>query len=172
MGSWWRRLLVSADLPSPVTVGWSGIYSSRISKWFLNKSMSPLFSLLRFSGRRWNIWALLLTQRKNLPGFSDTGWCFPYHRFWNHNHASPAFNRSIAEVLARDQHLANLPDEYYLVLLSPSFLWVKLELLQFVPIAQLLELDVLYPAHQVPVDWLQLINTGLVWRGPQLRAVI
>ena len=51
--------MVSADLPSPVTVGWSGMDSSRISKWFLNKSMSPLFSLLRFSGRRLNIWAPL-----------------------------------------------------------------------------------------------------------------
>ena len=122
--------MVSADLPSPVTVGWSGIDSSRISKWFLNKSMSPLFSLLRFSGRRLNIWAPLTPSDLSLAFLTLDGAALTTD--FGITTLPLLLSPEVKLKLKPETNpwcLANLPDEYYLVTLSPSFLGVKLELL-------------------------------------------
>ena len=43
---------MSAALPSPVTVGWSGMLDKKISRWFLKWSTCSEFILLNFSGSR------------------------------------------------------------------------------------------------------------------------
>ena len=71
MGSWCMRLLDLAALPSPVTVGCSGMDDRRTFKWFLKRSTCSLFMLLICSAKRLNIWAPLTLKDLSL-GFITT----------------------------------------------------------------------------------------------------
>ena len=73
MGSWCKRLLDSAALPSPVTVGWSGMDDRKTSKWFLKNSTWSVFMLLMFSGKRLNIWAPLTPKDFSLAFLTADG---------------------------------------------------------------------------------------------------
>ena len=73
MGSWWRRLLDSEALPSPVMVGWSGMDDRKTSKWFLKWSTWSVFILLSVSGKRLNIFAPLTPNVLSLAFFTSVG---------------------------------------------------------------------------------------------------
>ena len=53
-GSWCIKLLVSADLPDPAIVGWSGMSVKKASSLFLNVSTESLLMFLISGGRRLN----------------------------------------------------------------------------------------------------------------------
>ena len=60
----------------------------------------------------------------------------------------------------------------HLVSLTPPFLGEKMQFLQLLPIVKADKPAVLNSVDQVVLDCLQFVYGGLVWRGPELGAVV
>ena len=72
-GSWCRRLLLSAALPSPGMVGSSGMLPRKTSRWFLNMSTCSVLIVLMLSGKRLKILAPLTPKEFSLALLTSAG---------------------------------------------------------------------------------------------------
>ena len=76
IGIWSNRLLVSAALPRPLTVGWSGMPDRNTSRWFLNVYTWSEFMFRREeAGRRLKSRAPLTASDHSLAHITEAGQC-------------------------------------------------------------------------------------------------
>ena len=76
------------------------------------------------------------------------------------------------DLVARHQPLGYFPNEYYLVALSPSFLAEQPQILQLVPVVDVVQPLVPDLVNQRFLDIFQLVNLALAGRTPELGAIV
>ena len=157
-------------MPSPVTVGWSGIEDKNMSKWFLNKSTCPQLVLLSFSGKRLKIWAPLTPSDLSLAFLMTAGaaltnvfvwWSYlssPSQKWTGHHTHGPSLCWSSREIL-------------FCISLSSPLLWKKMEFRELFPIKEANQLWTPYPVCYLLLNLFLLIDWILFRRWPQLGAI-
>ena len=67
---------MAAALPSPVTMGWSGILDRNTSRWFLKRSSNSVFKLFKSSGSKLKMFAHLNPMGRSLAYLTKAGAVF------------------------------------------------------------------------------------------------
>ena len=65
--------MLCAPLTRPATVGWSGIFARKISRWFLNMAVSPWLLFLSEAGRVLNRATPLTDREPSLAFLREAG---------------------------------------------------------------------------------------------------
>ena len=127
-GSWCIRLLVSAALPCPAIVGWSGTWERKVSSSFLKPSTFPESRFLMLVGSKLKMLAPFYSYW-GLPGPLNQGWGWL-------NHFSGKDSSTTAAMWAGELHaepiyqpLRDFPEKDNHISFSSALLWCHFVLL-------------------------------------------